>query len=340
MTRSVKKLNRRPTLLDVARAAGVGTTTVSRVINGARYVDSKTLSRVQEVIARLAYQPSQAARALKSVKTRSIGLIVPTFRDPFFSNLASAVQQIAKQKDYVLLVLASHDDQLQETSELSFFRSYRVDGLLVVAPRLQSRRFLASLQALAAPIVALDRPLEFKCTSVLTDNYESSRSAVQHLIDHGRRRILCLGGAPDLYTILERVRGYEDAVRGAHLKTSVSLGFEHAQIAQALKAAFGRRTGRPDAIYAVNGPACIQAYEFIMDNGIAMPSEVALMGFDDLPFASSLRPAVSTVRQPVDDLGATAARVLFEQIETEISAPRKIVLENSLVLRASCGCDG
>lgn len=338
MTRSKKKVNRTPTLFDVAREAGVGTTTVSRVINGGHYVDSKTLSRVRDVIARLAYQPSQAARALKSGKTRSIGLIVPTFRDPFFANLASAVQQIARQREYILLVLASHDDQLQETSELGFFRSYRVDGLLVVAPRLQSRRFIASLQALSVPIVALDRPLEFSCTAVLSDNYESSRSAVQHLIDHGRRRILCIGGAPDLYTIRERARGYEDAMRNANLNTILNLGAEPAQIAKTLKAAFGRKTGRPDAIFTVNGPACVQAYEFIMDNGIAMPSDVSLLGFDDLPFASSLRPSVSAVRQPVDDLGTTAARVLFEQIETEISAPRKIVLENSLVVRASCGC--
>jgi LacI family transcriptional regulator len=263
---------------------------------------------------------------------------VPTIRDPFFANLASAVQQIATQKEYILLVLASHNDQLQETSELSFFRSYRVDGLLVVAPRSQSRRFLASLQALSVPIVALDRPLEFGCTSVLSDNYESSKCAVQHLIDHGRRRILCLGGAPDLYTILERVRGYEDAMRNANLNAILNLGAEPVQIAKTLKAAFGRKKDRPDAIYTLNGPACVQAYEFIMDNGIAMPSDVALLGFDDLPFASSLRPSVTTVRQPVDDLGTTAARVLFEQIETGVGSPRKIVLENSLVVRASCGC--
>jgi len=338
VVRSGKQEKRSPTLLDVARAAGVGTTTVSRVINGGHYVDPKTLSRVQDVIARLSYQPSQAARALKSVRTRSIGLIVPTFSNPFFASLASAVQQVTNLKKYVLLVLASDDDQLQQTSELSFFRSYRVDGMLVVPPTIQTRQFLASLTALSVPIVALDRPLEKPCTSVLCDNYESSRDAVQHLIEHGRRKILCLGGEPNLHTIRERARGYEDAMRAAALKPLVCLGAEPAQIDKVLQANFERKAVKPDAIFAVNGPACLQAYDYVMDSSLAMPDEVALFGFDDLPFACSLRPSVSMVRQPVEELGAAAARILLEQIEMEFGVPRKVVLESELMLRASCGC--
>lgn len=326
-------------MLDVARMAGVGTTTVSRVINGGHYVDAATMSKVRSVMERLGYQPSQAARALKSEKTYSIGMIVPTLRDPFFANLASAVQLVTKQKNYVLIVLASEDDPLQMIIELERFRSYRVDGMLVVPPRIQTQRFLGAVKSLAIPTIALDRPLETRCSSVLCDNFDASKNAVQHLLAHGRQRILCLGGDPDLYTIKERIRGYEEAMADAGFKPSILPGFNARQLSSTLKERFTSSDKRPDGIFAVYGDASVSAYEFLIDFSYKVPQEVALIGFDEFPLAGTLRPTLSVIRQPIHELGMTAARILFEQIEGEPGAPRQITIATELIPRMSCGCE-
>ncbi|MBS1822240.1 MAG: LacI family DNA-binding transcriptional regulator [Acidobacteria bacterium] len=336
---SQRKKKRRPTLHDVAQMAGVGTTTVSRVINGGHYVDPTTMSRVQGVMHQLGYQPSQAARSLKAEKTHSIGMIVPTLRDPFFANLASAVQQVTRQKNYLLIVLASEDDPLQETAELDRFRSYRVDGMLVVPPRVQTQRFLSAVRSLAIPTVALDRPLEMRGSSVICDNFEAAKNAVQHLLAHGRRRVLCLGGDPSLYTIQERVRGYQEAVAEARLKPRVLSGADPRQLTSALKERFANLRERPDGIFAAYGDASVVAYEFLVDSSYKIPQDVALIGFDEFPLAGTLRPTLSVIRQPIQELGTTAARILFEQIEGEPGNPRRITIATELIPRMSCGCE-
>lgn len=329
---------KRPTLVDVAREAGVGTTTVSRVINGGHYVDAGTLARVQAVIGHLGYSPSHAARALKGEKTHSIGFIVPTLLDPFFARFASVVQGIARQMNYVLIVLASEDEAQQETLELETFRSYRVDGLLIVPPRQQSRKFLSALSALSVPTIAVDRPLAGRFSSVTCNNFEASQEAVEHLLGHGRRRILCFGGDPDLKTIQERVRGYEVAMRATSLEPCLALGAAPEQMAANLQRHFHSPDERPDAIFALYGDASVAAYEFLIDSPYALATDVALLGFDDFRLAATLRPPVSVVRQPVDELAKIAAHLLFEQIETGSQTPRQVTIATDLILRASCGC--
>ncbi len=329
---------KRPVLSDVAREAGVGTTTVSRVINGGHYVDAATMAKVQAVIGRLGYQPSFAARALKGERSHSIGLIVPTLLDPFFAKMASIVQEATRQRNYILIVLASEDDAAQEIQELDVFRSYRVDGILAAPPRQQTRKFLTALSSLSVPVVALDRPLEGRYCSVVCDNFAASRHAVEHLIQHGRRSILCFGGDPNLYTIKERVRGYEEAVRSAGFEPCVVNTPDPEQMPQVLRDQFADPARRPDAIYALYSAASVSAYEFIIDSPYTMPVDVALLGFDDFPLAGTLRPAISTVRQNVSDLGFAAANLVFDQIKSEF-APRQITISADLIPRSSCGCD-
>ena len=329
---------KRPTLFDVAREASVGTTTVSRVINGGRYVDADTMARVQAVIARLGYSPSQAARALKGEKTHSIGFIVPTLLDPFFARFASVVQGVARQKNYVLIVLASEDEAQQETLELETFRSYRVDGLLIVPPRQQSRRFLSAVTALSVPTIAVDRPLAGRFSSISCNNFEASREAVEHLLAHGRRRVLCFGGDPHLQTIQERVRGYEFAMRSAGLEPCLALGAAPEQMTANLRQHCRSSKDCPDAIFALYGDASVAAYEFLIDSPYSIATDVALLGFDDFRLAVTLRPPVSVVRQPIDELATTAAQMLFEQIETGSRTPRQVTIATDLILRASCGC--
>jgi LacI family transcriptional regulator len=331
---------KRPTLVDVAREAGVGTTTVSRIINGGHYVETGTMARVQAVIKRLGYQPNHAARALKSEHTYTLGLIVPSLKDEFFANLADTVQALARKKDYVLIVLASADDAQQETKELSVFQSHRVDGVIVVPPRVQTPDFLAAVQGLEVPVVAVDRPLLTRNSSVTCDNYEAAFSATQHMIDHGRRRILCLGGDPDLYTIQERQRGYIDAVKRASMTPELLASTDITDVTSKLDAILENSPKRrPDAIFGLLNVASILAYERLMNLGRKMPEEVALIGFDDFPLSSTLRPAVSVVRQPLSEMGRAATRLIFEQIETGVTTPHHLTIATEFIRRRSCGCD-
>lgn len=330
---------KRPTLVDVAREAGVGTTTVSRILNGGHYVEDGTMARVQAVIKKLGYQPNHAARALKGERSHTLGLIVPSLKDEFFANLADTVQTLARQQNYVLIVLASADDAAQETSEIAVFQSHRIDGLIIVPPRVQTTAFLAAVQGLGIPIVAVDRPLLSRNSSVTCDNYEAAVAVTQHLIEHGRRRILCLGGDPDLYTIQERQRGYTAAIERTGMRLEIISSAENEVTRKGLIASLNRPARRrPDAIFGLLNAAAVMAYEELFNLGREIPKEVALVGFDDFPLSSKLRPAVSVVKQPVSEIGQAATRLIFEQIETGVRSPHHLTVGTELVKRKSCGC--
>ncbi len=330
---------KRSTLVDVAREAGVGTTTVSRIINGGHYVEAGTMARVQAVMKRLDYQPSHAARAMKSERTRTLGLIVPSLRDEFFANLADTVQTLARQKDHVLIVLASADDAVQEIREIAVFERHRVDGIIVVPPRKQTRNFIAAVESLRVPVVAIDRPLLCRNSSVTCDNYQAALAATQHLIDHGRRHILCLAGNQELYTIQQRQRGYYDAIRKAGLQPDLLALDTTESLGSMLKERLSTSAQpRPDAVFALLNVAAIAAYEEILGSGLSIPQDIALVGFDDFPLSSILCPAISVVRQPTADIGRAATRLIFEQIETGVTTPHHMTLEARFIPRQSCGC--
>jgi LacI family transcriptional regulator len=333
---------RRATLRDVAKAAGVGTTTVSRVINGGDRVAPGMLTRIEAVMRELDYQPDQAARSLKlgNGRTCTIGFIVPSITDPFFAQLAGVAQSIARRNDYVLILLTSQDNPAQELQDLKLFHRHRVDGLLVVPPRVQSKALTKDLLQLSVPTIAMDRPLaDPSFSSVLCDNYDAGARATRHLIEHGRNRILCLGGDPELHTVRERAKGYSDAMKAAGLQSMVEMSvYDYSSAERAITAHLTKSKGI-NAILTLYNLATIEAYEVLQDRGISIPGRIALLGFDDFTLASTLRPSISVVRQPVEEMGRTATQLLFEQMNGANTPSRRIEIASTLVLRESCGCE-
>ena len=217
----MKKRATPPTVSEVARAAGVGTTTVSRVINGGDRVSAKTLALVRRVIEDMGYRPNQAARVLKGHRTKTIGLVIPSIADPFFSSCAEAAHAVAKANDSLLIVTTSHNDPHSELENLNILISHRVDGLIVAPANSQSEGLRDLLKHLTIPVVAVDRPVsDSMVTAVFSDNFNGARSATQHLIEHGYKRIVCLTGESTLFTIQERIRGYQDAMESAGMPGS------------------------------------------------------------------------------------------------------------------------
>ena len=208
-----------PTLSQVARKAGVGTTTVSRVINGGERVSPRTLAHVRRVIETLGYVPNQAARTLKGQRTKTIGLVIPSIADPFFSSCAEAAQAIARANDSLLIVTVTGNDPRNELDSLNVLIRHRVDGLIIVPADSQSHALRDLLKRVAMPVVAIDRPVvNSSIASVVADNLKGAMTATQHLIDHGCKRIVCLTGESTLYTIRERMSGYRKAINAAHLE--------------------------------------------------------------------------------------------------------------------------
>jgi len=340
------KSNAHPTLSQVARKAGVGTTTVSRVINGGDRVSPKTLAHVRRVIETLGYMPNQAARTLKGHRTKTIGLVVPSIADPFFSSCAEAVQAIARANDSLLIVTVTGNEPSNDLDNLDVLIRHRVDGLIIVPADSQNHALRDLLERVAIPVVSIDRPVgNSSITSVVADNLRGAMTATQHLIDHGYKRIVCLTGESGLYTIRERMNGYRKSIEAAHLTPIFDTSVKDYHSAELAIRKLLDSANPPDAIFALKNSTTIYAFEALQKFNVAVPETVALLGFDDFELASTVRPSISVIQQPVDEIGKKAAEILFEQLyagdkssPASSKQPRQIKLKTCLIQRNSCGC--
>jgi LacI family transcriptional regulator len=341
------KTNPHPTLSQVARKAGVGTTTVSRVINGGELVSPKTLEHVRRVIETLGYMPNQAARTLKGHRTKTIGLLIPSIADPFFSSCAEAAQAVARANDSLLIVTVTANDPRNELDNLNVLIRHRVDGLIIAPADSHSPAFRGLLDRAAMLVVAIDRPIaNSTIASVVSNNLEGAMTATQHLIDHGCKRIVCLTGESNLYTIRERMTGYRKAVEAARLPPIFDTSVTDCRSAESAIKSLLDGPNPPDAIFALKNSTTIYAIEALQKFNIAVPQVIALLGFDDFELASAVRPSISVIQQPVEEIGRKAAEILFQQLfdehrsSTSSSAKRarQIKLKTRLILRSSCGC--
>jgi LacI family transcriptional regulator len=336
-----------PTLSQVAREAGVGTTTVSRVINGGKRVSPETLAHVRRVIETLGYMPNEAARTLKGHRTKTIGIVIPSIADPFFSSCAEAAQAIARAHDSLLIVAVTGNDPRAEIENLNILIRHRVDGLLIVPALLQSPALRELLDRVALPVVAIDRPVaNSSIVSVVCDNFQGALTATQHLIDHANKRIICLTGESSLYTIRERMQGYRKAVEGAHLACIFDASVKDYPSAEHALRSLLDGPNPPDAIFTTKNSTTIYAFEALQKLNVAVPQSIALLGFDDFELASTVRPSISVIQQPVKEIGRRAAEILFGQLlgERRTGSPagsklaQPVLLQTRLIRRNSCGC--
>lgn len=335
-----------PTLSQVARKAGVGTTTVSRVINGGYRVSPETLENVRRVIQMLGYTPNQAARTLKGHRTKTIGLVIPSIADPFFSNCAEAAQAVARSNDSLMIVVTTSNDPRSEMENLDVLIRHRADGLLIVPANSQSELLRDMIERVAVPVVAIDRPIsDSAITCVVCDNFRGAITGTQHLIDHGYKRIVCLTGESTLYTIRERMRGYRKAVETARLPCIFDTTVKDYKSAEYAIKSLLDGPNPPDAIFATKNSTTIFAIEVLQALNVPVPQSVALLGFDDFELASTVRPSISVIQQPIEEIGRRAAEILFDQLSEERKSgamagarPAQIKLQTRLIRRSSCGC--
>jgi LacI family transcriptional regulator len=340
------KRTKHATLSEVAKKAGVGTTTVSRVINGGQSVDPKTLARVQLAIERLGYMPNQAARILKGDRTRTIGFVIPSIADPFFSSCAEAAQAIVRSNDSVLIVLTTQNEPKTELDAVNMLMRHRVDGLIIAPCNAEDGLLGQMLGRISTPVVTLDRPIQGSTIpSVLSDNFAGAKLATQHLIEHGYRRIVCLTRETRLYTIQERMRGYRETMKAAGLKPLIDTSVDgHVSAEKSLRKLLSSSTP-PEALFTLKNSTTIAVFEVLQKLGVEIPGKVALLGYDDFQLAEVVRPSISVIRQPIEEMGRVAAQLLFKRFlgggpwdGGGSSNREQVQLTTKLVLRASCGC--
>jgi LacI family transcriptional regulator len=320
--------------------------TVSRVVNGGSYVSPATEKRVRTAIRRLGYTPNEAARMLKGQRAHMIGLVVPDLADSFFATCANAVQEVANQHGYMTLIVTSERSVETESNEIEMMAARRVAGLLIVPSRTGADKRLRDLQQADIPVVALDRALDgVEGGQVTVENAGGAEEAVRHLIGHGHRRIACIGYDAKVYTIHQRILGYRRAMKEAGLKPETWTNITTAAATESLLRRLFNEADRPTAIFTLNNVTTIHALQAVRAMQVRLPTDLAMIGFDDLELAPLLDTPLTAVRQPALELGRSAARMLFDMIKrsrdvgTSAQPERKIILPTELILRASCGCN-
>ena len=330
----------RPTIFDVARAAGVSYATVSRVVNGYAYVRDDTRQRVMLAMRELGYVAHTSARALASGRTQVIGLLAQEVDNAFFSEVIGGVDQQVSMLGYDFLLCTTHARREKEAEYVARLSHGMVDGLLIVLPR-GLPDYVEQLRAEPFPFVLIDYDDSAPgCNVVNAANRCGTRDAIRHLTTLGHRRIGFITGRSNVGASSERLAGYHEALAGAGIAATDDLvvqgdfleprGFEAARELLALPE-------RPTAIFASADAAAFGVLRAARGSGLRVPDDLSVVGFDDVPEASYVDPALTTVRQPLRDMGRTAVDRLMALLHEPGLPPQRIVLDTEVVVRGSTG---
>lgn len=328
-----------PTLADVAKLAGVGVMSVSRVVNGTRKVSPEVEQRVRAALKKIGYEPNEAARVLKGNRGSVLGLIVPDLADPFYASCVGAIQETAWEAGYMTLMAASSHREDVERRETELMVQRRVAGLLVVPIGTQNDHFAAAQNA-GVPVVAIDRPMaNVETDTVTVDNLEASFGAARHLMEHGHREIVCVADDERIYTKTQRVLGYSKAMREARLPVRVCIVGPMTGTVEDQLPYFLETNPAPTAIFAASNHVGIDVLRFLQQRGIRMPAEIAFVCFDDFSAATLVTPTITVVQQPVTEIGQRSAQLLLARLkEANGRDAEKVTLGTRFIVRQSCGC--
>jgi len=332
-----RRSRRGPTIYEVARRAGVSIATVSRVQRRAELVAEPTRDRVERAIQELEYRPSALGRSLARGSHEATGVVFPDLSGPYYSAVILGYEETSAAEGSSVLILGTHRrpgavDQVLDLGD-------RVDGLVIMG-RTVDDAVVEELVRRGVPVVLLARGPVAGSDSVRVDNRHAAEALVTHLFQHGHRAIAFVGDPGASADAFERWEGF----RSAHAAAGLTPTFE--PIACAFRESEGREAGRrilaaadrPTALVGANDEIAMGLMEAARDAGLRTPADIAVTGWDDIPAGRHLSPQLTTVRQPMHDIGRRAAALLHERMSGSRTEPRHVVLPTELVVRSSCGC--
>jgi LacI family transcriptional regulator len=329
-----------PTVRDVARHAQVSTATVSRVLAGTDPVREDLRERVFRASNELGYTPNRVARNLRIRSTRMIGVVVPDIENPFFTSAICGIEEVLQSANYGLLLGNYGENPKRESDLLGTLRAEGAAGIILTPSNAPEAEYRDLIQA-HIPTVAISRSTaRLNVDSVTVANRAGARAATEHLIRLGHRKIAFINGPLVISTARERQTGYEEAFAAADLAILSELivhgDFRQKSGYQAMQVLL-KLTSPPTAVFTASNLLTLGALQAIHEGGLRIPEQIAVVGFDDLAWATSLQPPLTAVAQPAREVGVTAARLLLDRLAEPDRPTRRIVLETRLVVRASCG---
>ena len=331
-------------IVDIAEKANVSPGTVSKILKGTYIGSSETKNRVLKIAKELGYTPNLIASSLKSRKSRTIALIVPEISVPFFPELSRGVEDVARENEYNVILCSSNNDPIQEAKYLESLERRWVDG--IIFSRITGDTFKEKIPRLLAnkvKMVFVDRvPVENKLpiARVEIDNEKAAYSATEFLIKLGHKDIACITGPLNTRIAQQRLEGYKKALRDNDVPVNDELivegtfkldsGFKGVNVLLERKVYF-------TAIFANNDLMAIGAIKALRKRNLRVPEDISVMGFDGIPLSEYIEPALTTVVQPIYEMGRTAARLLLEGIKKGVEPKDHIVLDTRIEVRESTG---
>lgn len=325
---------------DIARKAGVSPSTVSRALNNDPRISEETRKRIKEIARRLKYKPNQAARALITRETKTIGFLIlkkekPLVADPFYSVILYSAQNELHEMGYHLLYGIIPHGKLNPQKPPRMLQEERIDGLILAGPDMP-KEFIETIRKTGTPLILVDNYSE-DIDSVLADNVRGAYIATKYLIDLGHRIIAFASGPLDQVSVYERWDGYKKALEEANIKYNPEYMIEEKELTM--------RTGRhafqflwnkepkPTAILCANDPMALGVIQSAKDMGIKIPEELSVIGIDDIDISSQFDPPLTTVRIFKEEMGNISAKRLIDRIKNPSLPPVKIIVGTELVLR-------
>jgi LacI family transcriptional regulator len=327
------------TIIDVAREAGVSYTTVSRVLNNKGSVKAETRERVLLAMTRLGYVVDQRARSLAGGHSQVIGLLVHDVGTSYIGEIIRGVDAEVASAQYDLLLYTTHRRKTKESAYVITLTRGMADGLLLVLPR-DPGAYLETLRQHRFPHVLIDhRGGDEEAPAVAAANWQGAYEATEYLIELGHRRIGFITGAMDQICAQDRLAGYETALADHGIALNPELMyrgdfFQHLGYAGA--SVLLELPHPPTAIFASNDVSAFGVMEAVREHGLRIPADVSVVGFDDIPQAAHVHPPLTTVRQPLEEMGRQATRMLLEHIKDPLRPPKRVELPTELVVRQSC----
>jgi LacI family transcriptional regulator len=335
---------RKPTIEDVADLAGVSISTVSRVVNKSVPVDPVTEARVREAIAELAYRPNLLARSFRQRVTHTIGLLVPDNSNPFFAEVARAIEDAGFVAGYSVVLCNSDLSEVKQANYVDVLLAKQVDGLILIStgfiPPESGLDIIARVREAGVPCVVVDRDLgDLPIDQVMVNNHQGGYAAGQYLLQLGHRRFACVAGMRDLAPSAGRIAGFLQALDEAgiaHPGPELVSGEGHYEGGIAAAAELLRRDVDFTAVFAFNDLMAIGVIAALQRSGLRVPEDISVIGFDGIPQTAAMFPAVTTIAQPTVELGRRSVELLVDRIADPNSARQRLVLSTTLVERESC----
>jgi len=326
------------TLKDIAKEAGVSVNTVSRALNNKPDINFETKNKILEIARRLGYTPNMLARSLRSKRTGTIGLVVADISNPFYGSLVKGIENEAREKGYSIILCDTDEEYEKEQEAIQTLVEKRVDGLLI-APVQTKDQDIVELKRQKIPFVLIGRHFDILETDyVITDDVQGAFSATEYLIKKGHRRILFINGSLHISSAKDRLAGYKRAL----LENGV--GYEDRLVrSDVVRMEDGYRIMKEilnnknniTAVFAYSDLVAFGVIKALRETNLKIPEDIAVVGYDDIEFASTLEPPLTTVCIPRHRLGKEAVRILDKKIKEEFKGPQGIALKTELIIRKS-----